>query len=303
MTGRVHGSGQLPVRLGVALLPDLPWPDALAQWTRLDRLGVDHLWTYDHLSWRDLRDGPWFGAVPLLAAVASLTSRSLLGTLVASPNFRHPVPFAKEAMTLAEISGQRFICGVGAGGTGWDATVLGTPSWTRLERTERFIEFVDVLALLLEQESTTYHGRYYASEEARMIPTRAVPLAVAATGDRGMDLVARHGDWWITFGHPTAAAGMGRTEAMDEARRQIERLDAALARNGEPIRQVRRAILVGSSAEPWCESAASFVDLAHAYAGLGFTDIIVHAPRRAAPFDYRPEVFEAILDVAGCSGS
>lgn len=301
MTGRVNGSGQLPVRLGVALLPDLPWSDALAQWTRLDRLGVDHLWTYDHLSWRELRDGPWFGAVPLLAAVASLTSRSLLGTLVASPNYRHPVPFAKEAMTLAEISGERFICGVGAGGTGWDATVLGTPPWTRRERTDRFIEFVDVLAMLLSQESTSYEGQYYAAAEARMIPTRTVPLAIAATGERGMDLVARHGDWWITFGHPTDVAGMGTGAAAGEARRQIERLDAALERNGEPTRHVRRAILVGSSAEPWYESADSFVDLAHAYAELGYTDVIVHAPRRNAPFDYDPDVFEAILDAAGCA--
>ena len=87
--------------------------------------GFSTVWTYDHLSWRSLRDGPWFGAVPLLAAAARITERIRLGTLVASPNFRHPVPFAKEILTLDEVSGGRLDLGIGAGGTGADATVLG----------------------------------------------------------------------------------------------------------------------------------------------------------------------------------
>ncbi len=75
---------------------------------------LDHAWTYDHLTWRNLRDGPWFGAVPTLAAAALVTSRIRLGTLVASANFRHPVPFAKELMTLDDLSHGRFTLGVGA---------------------------------------------------------------------------------------------------------------------------------------------------------------------------------------------
>ncbi len=271
----------------------------MLEWSRLDALGIDHLWTYDHLAWRDLRDGPWFGAVPLLAAVAAVTTRSMLGTLVASPNFRHPVPFAKEAMTLTEISGGRFICGVGAGGTGWDATVLGEPPWSRSERTERFVEFVDLLATLLRQDSTTQRGKFYSAQDARMIPVRQTPLAIAATGRQGMDAVARHGDWWITFGHPTAVGTMAPREAADEARSQIARLDEALDRDARPSGDVRRAILVGSSSEPWYDSVETFTELAETYADIGFTDIIVHAPRDAPPYDYDPEVFEAILAVAG----
>ena len=133
----------LPVRLGVCILPTSRWADSRATWIDLDIAGVDHLWTYDHLSWRDLRDGPWFGAMPLLTAVASVTSRAMVGPIVASPNFRHPVPFAKEVLTAADISEGRFVCGIGAGGIGWDATVLGRPAWPRAERTARFEEFTD----------------------------------------------------------------------------------------------------------------------------------------------------------------
>ena len=133
----------LPVHLGVCILSTSRWADSRATWIDLDIAGVDHLWTYDHLSWRDLRDGPWFGAMPLLSAVASVTSRALVGPIVASPNFRHPVPFAKEVLTAADISAGRFVCGIGAGGVGWDATVLGRPAWPRAERTARFEEFTD----------------------------------------------------------------------------------------------------------------------------------------------------------------
>src|SRR5881227_993731 len=130
------------VRLGVVILPELRWPAARSLWRRAEELGFAHAWTYDHLAWRSLRDSAWFGAVPTLTAAAMATERIRLGTLVASPNFRHPVPLAKELMTLDDISGGRLTLGIGAGGEGWDATMLGHPAWSRPERADRFAEFV-----------------------------------------------------------------------------------------------------------------------------------------------------------------
>ena len=88
----------LPVRLGVCILPTSRWADSRATWIDLDIAGVDHLWTYDHLSWRDLRDGPWFGAMPLLTAVASVTSRAMVGPIVASPNYSRRAAAERQAM-------------------------------------------------------------------------------------------------------------------------------------------------------------------------------------------------------------
>jgi alkanesulfonate monooxygenase SsuD/methylene tetrahydromethanopterin reductase-like flavin-dependent oxidoreductase (luciferase family) len=48
------------------------------------QLGFHTAFTYDHLSWRSFRDGPWFGAVPTLTAAASVTDRLRLDTLVTS---------------------------------------------------------------------------------------------------------------------------------------------------------------------------------------------------------------------------
>src|SRR2546421_6562234 len=117
------------MRFGVVILPEHRWPEGQRLWRRAEELGFDHGWTYDHLAWRSLRDGPWFGAVPTLAAAALATTRIRLGPLVASPNFRHPVPFAKELMTLDDVCGGRMTLGIGSGGAGGDATMLGQEPW------------------------------------------------------------------------------------------------------------------------------------------------------------------------------
>lgn len=103
------------MRFGVLILPAETWATQRDTWRRADHLGFDHAWTFDHLAWRSLREAPWFGAVPTLAAAAAVTSSIRLGTLVASPNFRHPVPFARELITLDHISEGRFTLGIGAG--------------------------------------------------------------------------------------------------------------------------------------------------------------------------------------------
>ena len=113
------------MRVGVVLLPTDPWPEARVRVELVEALGYDHLWTYDHLSWRHYRERPWFASIPWLTAAAAATSRIRIGPLVSSPNFRHPVNLAKETMTLDNISGGRVILGVGAGGPGFDSTVLG----------------------------------------------------------------------------------------------------------------------------------------------------------------------------------
>jgi len=113
------------MKFGVVILPDERWHDGALRWRRAEELGFDHAWTYDHIAWGTLRDSTWFGAVPTLAAAALTTDRIRLGTLVASPNFRHPVSFARELISLDDVSQGRFVLGIGAGGLGWDATVLG----------------------------------------------------------------------------------------------------------------------------------------------------------------------------------
>ncbi len=140
------------MRHGVVILPQAPWAEQARLWREAESLGFDSAFTYDHLAWRSLAGQPWGATIPTLTAAASVTSSIRLGTFVASPNFRHPVPFAKELTTLDDIAGGRVILGVGSGGTGFDAYVLGQPELTPRQRHERFAEFVHDLDLLLRFE-------------------------------------------------------------------------------------------------------------------------------------------------------
>src|SRR3954454_18916043 len=115
------------MRFGIVILPEFRWATAQQLWRRAEEYGFDHAWTYDHLGWRDLVDGPWFDAIPTLTAAAMVTSRIRLGTWGASPNFPHPVHFARELTALDDISRGRLLIGAGAGGTGFDSAVLGGP--------------------------------------------------------------------------------------------------------------------------------------------------------------------------------
>src|SRR4051794_35543817 len=140
------------MRIGIVILPDERWSVAGRRWQRAEEYGFDHAWTYDHIGWRDLVDGPWFDAVPTLTAAAMATRRIGLGTFVASPNFRHPVPFARSVTALDDISQGRLLIGVGAGGTGYDTTVLGEPELRPGRRVDRFAEFLELFSRLLTDD-------------------------------------------------------------------------------------------------------------------------------------------------------
>ena len=75
----------------------------------------------------------------------AVTRRIRLGTLVATPNFRHPVTLAREAIALDDVSGGRLDLGLGPGSEGFDASALGQEPWTPAERLARFEEFLQVL--------------------------------------------------------------------------------------------------------------------------------------------------------------
>ncbi len=287
------------MRIGVVILPLYRGEEALPRWRAAEGAGFDSAWTYDHLSWRTFRDGPWFGTVPTLAAAATVTSRIRLGTLVSSPNFRHPVTFAKDVMTLDDLSGGRITLGIGAGGTGFDATVLGQEKWSARERQDRFEEFVDLMDRLLTSPATTYTGTFYAADEARMIPgcvqRPRVPFAVAATGPRGMRVAARHGQAWVTFGDPKRLVDGTPDEYLADVADQIRRLGDICDDEGHERGELHRILLHGSTDERVLDSVDAFIDYAGRYAALGIDEIVVHLPVPGTVFDTDPGVFERIV--------
>jgi alkanesulfonate monooxygenase SsuD/methylene tetrahydromethanopterin reductase-like flavin-dependent oxidoreductase (luciferase family) len=289
----------MTMRLGVLILPEFGWQTAQSVWRRAEELGVEHAWTYDHLAWRSFRDSAWFASIPTLTAAAIATERLRVGTLVASPNFRHPVPFAKELVTLDDISGGRLTLGIGSGGEGWDATMLGQTAWSPRERGERFAEFVDLLDRLLREPATSYRGRFYSADEARTYPgcvqRPRVPFAVAAAGPQSMRVAATYADTWVTIGERGSEGPLDAQEGAKMIHEQLAQLDELCTQTGRDPASLQRLLLTGPVLDPGLGSVEEFRDTVGRYSEIGITDLVVHWPRADEPYAANLATFEQIL--------
>ncbi|MEU9889790.1 LLM class flavin-dependent oxidoreductase [Sphaerisporangium sp. NPDC051011] len=268
--------------LSALVLPDRDPPAAfVADVQNAEAAGVRTVWTYDHLTWPALRERPWYAAVPMLAAAAAATGRVRLGTQVATPNYRHPVTFAKDIMTLDRISGGRLDIGVGAGSEGPDALVLGDPPRDRGERAERFAEWLGLLDHLLTHRVTTVKGTWFSAVDAHQIPgcvqRPRVPLTVAAAGPRALRLAARFGQAWVTYGpYRQQDDPESWFQAVGE---QSAALTRELQAAGRAATSVRRVAQIALDVRWPFESAGRYADFLGRLSAMGFDEVTVHWPR------------------------
>jgi alkanesulfonate monooxygenase SsuD/methylene tetrahydromethanopterin reductase-like flavin-dependent oxidoreductase (luciferase family) len=286
------------MRVGLVILPSDRWTAARGQWEWADDVGFATAWTYDHIRWGGMPDGPWHAAMPVLAAAAAVTQRIRLGTLVATPNFRHPVTLARDVLALDDVSGGRFDLGVGPGSEGPDAIALGQQPWSPTERMERFEEFLRILRAVLDGGAgtrTTFTGRHYATTDTPSTPgalQAPFPLTVAAGGPRGLRLTATYGQQWVTIG-PTS----GEPRTPDNIRRAVHRqcalLEAACQEQGRDATTLRK-VLLWTPAETILTSTDQFDDIAAPYEDLGFDEFVLHHPAQSGPYGGSVHVFEQI---------
>jgi probable F420-dependent oxidoreductase len=135
---------------------------------RAEALGFEAAVTIDHL----LTTPPayactWLEPVALLAALAGLTERIRLGTLVLVLPLRHPVALAKEWATLDVLSGGRTIFGVGVGWAEAEFQALDVP---RRERGRRTDEALELITALWAGDPVSYAGRHFRARELTVEP-------------------------------------------------------------------------------------------------------------------------------------
>jgi alkanesulfonate monooxygenase SsuD/methylene tetrahydromethanopterin reductase-like flavin-dependent oxidoreductase (luciferase family) len=286
------------VRLGVVILPEHDGPQGPAIWQRAEQVGFAHAWTFDHLIWRGLPDGPWFDALTTLAAAAAVTREIGLGPLVATPNLRHPVMLARQVMTLDHISGGRLVLGLGAGAEGPDSTILGGPALSVSERAARFREFTELTDRLLRQRRTTHRGRFFAAADVPMAPgcvqQPRVPLAIAAPGPRGMRLAAQHADIWVCNVPAGDPGSLSESEAFAAIADQIGRLAEACAAARRDFAALPKLVYLSRFLPGLCESADRITDGLARCAAMGCTDVAIAYPRPAGPLAGRPAVLEEV---------
>lgn len=210
-----------------ATLPTPSYRDIRALAQQAEAAGFDGIWLYDHLLFDgDSPSGQW-ECLTFLAALAEATERIELGTLVACTAFRNPALLAKLAVTLDEVSGGRFILGIGAGWNEREFTAFGFPFDHRVDR---FEEAVRIIQPLLREGKVDFAGRYERAVNCEIRPqgprTAGPPLLIGAFGPRMLRLAARYADR-VNSGFDIENVAPGQTP-IDEACRAVGRDPATL---------------------------------------------------------------------------
>jgi F420-dependent oxidoreductase-like protein len=225
------------------------WPELRDGVVRAEEAGFDDLWVDDHLlsdegHWADGKLEGW----TTLAAMAAVTSRARLGHMVVANTFRNPGVVAKMATTVDHVSGGRLILGLGAGWFEQEHLAFGLDFGSGFgERLDRLIEAVPLVRRLLDGETVTHHGRFYAFQEAVCAPRPVqarVPILIGGAGPKKtLPLVARTADMWNCYGTPDEVA------AADAILRD------ACAATGRDEREIERTVNLNVVIRPTREEA------------------------------------------------
>ena len=192
----------LPTTEGAIAGKTARWTDLSAFAERAEALGFDSLWVPDHLliRWQEQTRGIW-ECWSLLAALAAVTRRVELGSLVACTAFRSPALLAKLADTVDEISEGRLIVGLGAG---WDGPEHRAFDIKSDHRVDRFEEALQIIVPLLRTGRVDFVGKYYQARDCELLPRGprpgGPPILIGAKGPRMLGLAATYADLWNAEG-------------------------------------------------------------------------------------------------------
>src|SRR3954449_10527791 len=195
------------------------WVDLRNMALRAEELGFDTVWIPDELLWRPTADDPqgWWEAVAMagggggggpagggggggLGAAPAATSRVKVGTWILSALHRNPGITAKAVETIDEISGGRFVFGLGSGHAGRQAHAFGLPEDHVVGR---FAEAVEIIVPLLRGGHADFEGSFHAARDLEQRPVGprpgGIPIMLGAKGPRMLEVAARHADIWSWY--------------------------------------------------------------------------------------------------------
>jgi alkanesulfonate monooxygenase SsuD/methylene tetrahydromethanopterin reductase-like flavin-dependent oxidoreductase (luciferase family) len=178
------------------------WVDVRALALRAEELGFDVVWTADELLWRPSNGRPqgWWDGVAMTGAIAAATSRVKVGTWVLSALHRNPGITAKAVETIDEVSGGRFVFGLGSGHAGRQAHAFGLPE----DHVHgRFEEALKVIIPLLREGHADFEGTFHAARDLEHRPVGPrpgrIPIMIGAKGPKMLRLAAQHADIWSWY--------------------------------------------------------------------------------------------------------
>jgi alkanesulfonate monooxygenase SsuD/methylene tetrahydromethanopterin reductase-like flavin-dependent oxidoreductase (luciferase family) len=277
------------------------WADLFAIASQAEALGFDSLWVPDHLlvRWQQHTQGIW-ECWSLLSALAAVTHRVELGSLVACTAFRSPALLAKMADTTDEISGGRLILGLGAG---WDGPENQAFDLKSDHRVDRFEEALQIIVPLLRTGRVDFAGTYYQARECELRPRGprpgGPPILIGAKGPRMLRLAATYADLWNAEGPLQGPEEISsRLAAADAACTAIGRDPATLGRSASlvvnlPLEQSgQRSPAQGKQQGPTSPQEVAQTLRSYARAGLSHVQLWL-VPNTLASLEW----FKPVLDL------
>ena len=222
----------LPMAEVSAFGPKTPSFKDMLEMTRIaEDAGLDTIWLMDHFFFREpvAEPGTEYGAWEAFTSAAALlqgTTTVNVGLLVSCLGWRNPGLVAKMTETIDEISGGRFILGVGAG---WHKPEYDGFGYPFDHRVSRFEDALTIIAGMLRNGRTSHDGAYFSADDAIIQPrgplgaTGGSPILVGSSGHKMLRLMAKYADAWNAGWIPTAEELQPKLDAVDEACREVGR--------------------------------------------------------------------------------
>jgi len=243
-----------------------------------ERVGLDSLWLCDHLIYRPSEQeevGIW-EAFTMLSALAAVTTRITLGTIVVCTSFRPPALVAKMADALDEISGGRLILGLGAG---WHQPEYDAFGYPFDHLAGRFEEAMQIIAPLLREGRVDFQGQYYQVRNCVLRPRgpsrNGPPILIAGRRPRMLQLTARFADAWNTAWHIDPMVAKERYDTFKDACTTAGRDPAAVELTvGTSVKLLAPGEEAGET-KAITGSPEEIARRLHSFAGVGTSHLIV----------------------------
>jgi probable F420-dependent oxidoreductase len=221
--------------------PERPPAEVLDLARMADADGWHCLWYADHYmpnsGGEEVLPGDVHECWAMLPAIAAVTERVRIGSLVAPTSVHHPAVLANRAATIDRISNGRMVLGIGAGWQINEHHAYGIELEEPATRVSRFEEAIEVIRSLLNDDVTDFHGDFYDITDAPANPKPVqspLPILVGTGSPRMLRITATHADEWNTWGGPEMAGG-----ALDKLHAACERAD----RDPATIRKSTQALV------------------------------------------------------------
>jgi probable F420-dependent oxidoreductase len=251
--------------------------EVVALGQQAEELGFDSIWTMDHLLnigfvRERLDNKPYYHPMGILSFLAAKTSRVTLGTSVMVLPYHNPIELAKYSATLDQLSGGRFILGVGAGGTREESDALGLDFHRRGAIAN---EMMRVMRELWTSDMPAFSGADWSFDNLRFSPKpvqRPLPMWVGGASPGAMKRAAILGDGW----HPNGPL----PENYRAAAEQIKAMAAAAGRDPDQIvlsvrANIRLNPAAGAPPSRFDGSSQDIVDAIGEYARVGVEHVLL----------------------------